>query len=136
MKKLIVFWYVVFAAGAALVTINLLFGCSGLSNTTFHLEATAVDLATGARAGFSNYYCFATNGADAATLAKLNAEAASFRDARLRFAATVGTLESLRSAYSTNSTLRPQVEAGLQAVNVEASNLVFLVNYFRGGTNL
>ena len=110
-------------------------GCQGLSTNTFRLEQTAVDLATGARAGWSNFYMLSTNGADAATLAKLNSEAAQVADARRKFAATIGTLENLRASYTTNSSLRPQVEAGLLAVNDNLSNLVWLVTYLKGSTN-
>jgi len=101
-----------FALGAAVMFLGIE-GCQNLSTSTFRLETTAVDLATSARAGWSNWYVMATNGADASTLAKLNEQATAVRDARLRFAATVGTLEVLRSAYSTNSSLKPKWKAAL-----------------------
>src|SRR5713101_5830260 len=109
--------------------------CTSLSTSTFRLEQTAMDFATVARAGWSAYYISATNGASPEQLANPQKQGTNVLIARQKFAATLFTLETLRASYASNSSLRPQVESGLLAVNDSLSNIVWLVALFRGQTN-
>lgn len=107
-------------AGIACV---FLFGCSSFSTNTFRAEQTAVNVAYTAYVGWTNYlnqYPF-----DPATVDRV-------KEARLKFAATVGTVESLRAAYETNSSVKPQLQATLTTLSDQSSNLVWLISYLKG----
>ena len=63
---------------------------------------------------------------------KISAEQSNaVKTARLKFAASVRTLESWRQAYETNSATKPQVQAALDALTSNTTNFVFLIHYFQ-----
>lgn len=100
----------------------LIVGCANLSNNIFRTEQTSVDLAYGGYTVWTNYMASHTVSPDASN---------SVRQARLKFAASVYTLEAFRSAYETNSALQDPLTASLSAVVADSSNLVWLVSYFQ-----
>lgn len=53
------------------------------------------------------------------------------KQARLKFAASVGVLDAWRRAYETNSALKPQVSAALSATVASSSNFIWLINYIK-----
>lgn len=102
----------------------LLIGCASFSTNVFRSEQAAVSLAYGAYIGYTNALPMLNLTADQSNAVK---------QARLRFASSVAVLEAWRIAYETNSTTKPQVQAALVSVNANASNLVWLITYIKGG---
>lgn len=104
--------------------IGFLAGCASFSTNTFRTEQTAVDLVYTAYVGYTNAL---------PTLNLTPDQSNAVKVARLKFAATVGVLDSWRSAYETNSALESQVQAALDATLSEASNITWLITYIRKG---
>lgn len=109
-------------------------GCTSFINGVKNTRMTAVDLAYGGYIGWTNYYCTRTNLASTtpAQLATLNDAQRIVKDARLKFGATVGVLDGWLDAYQTNSAVKPELQAGLDATLSSASNIVWLVNFYQG----
>lgn len=117
-----------------LIVLPVLFiGCQSFYNAAKTSRATAVDLAYGGYEFWTNYYCLKTNQANisAQELQSLEAARSQLKETRLRFAASVNTLDSWLEAYKTNSAVKPQVQAILDSTLNTASNFVWLVNYFQ-----
>lgn len=108
----------------SLAAVVVLAGCASFSTNIFRTEQTAVNLVFTAYTGYTN------------ALPSLNLtpdQSNTVKTARLQFAASVAVLEAWREAYETNSAVQPQVEAALNATTANASNVVWLITYIRGG---
>ena len=97
--------------------------CSNFSTNMWRTEQTAVNTAYAAYTGWTNY---------------LNEHPATPQDvkdtvkaARLGFAGSIHVAESWRQAYDTNSAVKPQAQAALEATLANASNVVWLVTFFK-----
>jgi hypothetical protein len=91
------------------------------SQNVWRTEQSAVNLVYGAYQGYTN-----------GIVQKLSAQQSNdVRSARLKFAASVATLDAWRSAYDTNSALKPQLQAALDAALENSSNIVYLVNLYK-----
>lgn len=102
----------------------VLLGCTSFSTHVFRVEQTATHLAFTAYVGYTN----------ALPALNLNPQQSNeVKRARLKFAATVGTLEALRLEYATNAEVKPQIQAILPALVDQSSNVVWLINFVRGG---
>jgi len=110
-----------------------LLGCASASTNIWRSEQTAVNLVSGAYAGWTNYYVVTTNAAttSAQRKAQLDQAETQLKAARMHFAASVGVVEAWRSAYETNSAVEGQLQAALQAALDESSNIVWVINYWR-----
>ena len=101
----------------------LVVGCASFATNTFRTEQTAVNVAYTAYQGY-------TQGLASGSITVTTDQSNSIKQARLKFAASVSTLDAWRSAYETNSQTQPQVQAALDAALAQSSNLVFLINLF------
>lgn len=113
-------------AAAATLSLALLIGCANFATNTFRAEQTSESLVYAAYVGYTNYLVQYPGAVSPESQAKI-------KDARLKYAATLGTLDALVTAYETNSAVQPQIEALLTTLNDQSSNIVWLVNYFRSG---
>lgn len=96
----------------------LMVGCTNLATNAFRVEQTATDLAYTAYQGWTN-----------GPMQKASPAASNeVRQARLKFAATLNTVDDLRVRVGTNTTLAPLLSAAIETLPNEASNLVWLVN--------
>lgn len=107
-------------AAAALIA-----GCANFSTNTFRAEQTATGLAYTAYIGYTQGLANGTIKVDAGTSNQI-------RTARLKFAATVSTIESLRVAYATNSALQGQITGLLSTLADQSSNLVWTISFVKG----
>lgn len=116
-----------------LVPLVLLISCTSFSTHVFRTEQTAVTLAYGGYTGYTNWLLtsLAKPGLTPEQRGNLEAISNQVKVARLRFAATVSTVEAMRVQYETNSALKPALEAGLQTVVDQSSNLCWLINFWR-----
>ncbi len=109
----------------ALIAIALLIivGCSKFGTNVFRTEQTLTQVAYTAYTGYTNALLSGT--------LKISADQSnSVRTARLQFAASISTLESWRLAYETNSAVKPQVQAALDAATANSANFVALLHLF------
>jgi len=102
----------------------LITGCASFSTHTFRVEQTAVNVAYTAYVGYTNGLA---NGAIKVSDEQRNA----IKDARIKLAASVSTLEQWRLAYEKDSSVKPQVQSALDAVITQSSNVVYLINLFK-----
>lgn len=108
----------------ATIILAALVGCAGFSTNVFRLEQVVTQTAYTAYGG---YLQALTNG----TL-KISADQSNaVKVARIQFATSVSTLESWRAAYETNSAVKPQLQAALDAATANSSNFVFLIKLFQ-----
>lgn len=107
---------------AVLALAILAIACANFSTTAFRTEQTLTDGVHTAFVGWTNYLLTAT--VDPAV-------SNTVKQARLKFAASVGVVESWRVAYQTNSALKPQLQAALTGLVDNGSNLIWLITYFR-----
>lgn len=105
-----------------LPVLALLVGCTSFSTHVFRTEQTAVELAYSAYIGYTNSLLY---------LAITPDQSNAIKQARLKFAATVGTVEALRGAYETNSAVKPQLEAITSTLLDQGSNIVWLINFVK-----
>lgn len=113
------------AAGttAALVAATMLtVGCTTYSTHVFRVEQSATSVAYTAYVGWTNY--LANFPVDPSVSNEV-------KQARLKFAATVGTVEALRTEYETNTATKPLLEATLTTLSDQSSNIVWLINYYK-----
>lgn len=109
-----------------LCIIGFVVACASFATNTYRAEQTSVNLVFTAYVGWTNYL-------DTTEGSKVSPEArAAVKDSRLKFAATVSTLENLRAAYETNSAVKPQIVAALDTVSNQSSNVVWLISYLKG----
>ena len=100
-----------------------LVACASFATNLFRSEQTVVNAAYAAYEGWTNY--LATG--------KVSVQASNeVKQARLHFAASVSVVEGWRAAYQTNSAVKPQAQAALDALTSDSSNVVWLVNYWKG----
>lgn len=114
-------------AAIGLATIGwliLIFGCSNFSNNMFRSEQTLTGVALTAYVGYTNALA---NG----TLKPSVDESNAVKTARIKFAAAVLTAEQWRLAYETNSAVKPQAQAALDALVSDSSNVVALINLLK-----
>lgn len=111
----------------------LLMGCASFSTHVFRTEQTAVNLVYAGYVGWTNYLipAMANTNLSLAKQHSLLVASNEVKQARLRFAATVHTVEEFRLAYETNAALRPQLEAALFGLLQQSSNVVYLIYYWR-----
>lgn len=130
MKKILPALTVAIAAASLLVQI---IGCGSAVNSAKNARNTAVGIAYGGYVGWTNYYVLSTNQITLTPdkLESLNNAERSVKSARLHFSATVGVADSLIAAYETNSAIEPQLTAVLNSLGGEASNILWLINYYQ-----
>lgn len=111
----------------------LLVGCASFSTHVLRTEQTAVTLAYGGYVGWTNYLLTALARPDLTPQQRMSLTTASneVKQARLRFAATVGTIETMRLSYESNSVLKQPLEAGIASMIDQGSNMVWLIKYYR-----
>jgi hypothetical protein len=111
----------------------LLVGCASFSTHVFRTEQTAVTLAYGSYIGWTNWIITASAKPDLTPQQRMSLTTASneVKQARLRFAATVGTIEAMRLSYGSNSVLKQPLEAGIASMIDQGSNIVWLIRYYR-----
>lgn len=100
------------------------FGCAKFGTNVFRTEQTTVNLAHAAYVGY-------TNGLYSGAIHVTTTQSNEIRQARLRLAGSVATLDGWRVAYETNSAVKPQVQAALDAVLQDSSGLLYLVNLYK-----
>lgn len=108
----------------ALGWVILIFGCSNFSTNMFRSEQTLTGVALTAYEGYTNALA---NG----TLKPSVDESNAVKSARIKFAASVLTAEQWRLAYETNSAVKPQAQAALDALTSDSSNVVALINLLK-----
>jgi len=103
----------------------LFVACANFSTNVWRTEQTAVNTA------YASYVAY-TNGV-ASGVIKVSAEqAASIKTARLSFAGSINVVEAWRQAYETNSAVKPQLQAALDAALAQSSNIVWLISFVKG----
>ena len=107
------------------LAVLFLTACTSFTTHVFRVEQVAVSGAYTAYVGWTNYLAVAS---PPVTPQASNA----VKQARLQFAASVATLDSFRRTYETNTAVRPQLEAILDTVASQSSNVVWLINYWKG----
>lgn len=110
--------YLPVALGAILV------GCAMFSQNLFRAEQTITGTAYTAYQGY-------TNGLATGTIHPTVTQSNEIKQARLKLAASVLTVEAWRQAYNTNSAVKPQAQAALDALTADSTNLVNLINLVR-----
>lgn len=109
----------------AVAFLTVAWGCTSFSTTVFRLESTTATLGTNAVASFNAYYGASTN------KAALEAPREQIYAASRAMAVHLSVVEAYRLAYQTNSAVKPQLEAALQAAVDTSSNIVWLVNWWK-----
>lgn len=114
------------AIGAACVIIGaaMIFGCANFSTNLFRSEQTITGAAYTAYIGY-------TNALNSGTISPTPTERDAIKQARIRFAAGVLTVEGWREAYKTNTAVMSQAQSALDALTDSESNLVYLINLVR-----
>lgn len=111
----------------------LLFGCVNFPTHVFRLEQASVNVAYYGYTGYTNWLLteLAKTNIDFDRKARLSAISNEVKSARLKFAATVQTVEGMRVTYETNTTIKPVLEAAMQTMTDQSSNVCWLINYWR-----
>ena len=104
--------------------VGLLIGCASFSTNLFRAEQTVTQTAYDA-------YVVYTNGLANGTIKVSTDESNAVKQARIKLAASVWTVEQWRRAYETNSAVKPQAQAALDALNADSTNVVYLINLLR-----
>lgn len=130
MKKMLPAISVAIAAASLLLQ---MLGCTGAVNSAKNARNTAIGIAYGGYMGWTNYYVLSTNQANITPerRAALDNAERMVKSDRLHFSATVGVADSLIAAYETNSAVEPQLTAVLNSLGGEASNILWLINYYQ-----
>lgn len=97
-------------------------GCTSFTTNVFRAQQTSENLVYTGYIGYTQYL-----GLHLVDPGMSN----QIKEARLKFAATDRTIDSLRLSYDTNSTMKPQLEAAILTLQDQASNVVWLVHYFQ-----
>jgi hypothetical protein len=111
-------------------------GCKSPNATVFRAEKLAAITATESVRAFNQYYRISTNNASAAKLAELDQQKFVVHEASRRLGASLAVTETLRTAYATNGATKTQLLGTLTALNENASNVVWTVNYWMNGWKL
>lgn len=123
-----------FLGGASTVILCLFtVGCGSLSAHVFRMEQTSTDLALGGYIGWTNYLLpkLADPSLSPSKRDRLITASNEVKVARMRFAATLSTVESMRETYDTNAAVKPYLEAGVNTMVMESSNVCWLINFWR-----
>lgn len=110
-------WIGVLIVGPLLVCLD---GCTNFSTNTWRTEQTAVNAAYFAYTGYTNWVALHQVDTNVANQVKL---------ARLSFAGSISVVEAWRQSYETNSAMKPQLQAALDAALAQSSNVVWLVTF-------
>lgn len=108
----------------AVIAVAVLVGCASFSTNVFRTEQTLTGTAYIAYVGY-------TNGLANGTIKPSVTESNAIRTARLDFSASVSAVESWRSAYETNSAVKPQLQSALDALTANSSKFVALINLLK-----
>lgn len=103
----------------------LLIGCASFQTNAWRTEQTAVNLAYTTYVGY-------TNALFTGVLKISETDSNAVKQARLKFAASVGVADALLASYGTNGATKPQVQAVLVSLNEQASNIVWLISFLKG----
>lgn len=117
---------------AALISVSLLItACVGFDTHVFRVEQSSTDLAYTGYTTWTNHYITATNSPTITPeqRAKLDQQQRDIKAARLRFAASIRTVDTLRESYKTNSELKGAVLGALATAMDNSSNIVWLANF-------
>lgn len=107
-----------------LLCMVLLVACKNFSTQVFRTEQTITDVAFTAYVGY-------TNGLANGTIKVNTDESNAVKTARIKLAASLNTVEQWRVAFETNSAVKPQVQAALDAATSDSSNVVYLINLLK-----
>ena len=107
-----------------LLALAVMVGCASFSTNVFRTEQTLTGVAYTAYVGYTNGLYNGTLHVDPTNQAKI-------KQARLEFAASVRTVEAWRVAYETNSAVKPQAQAALDALTSNTTNFVNLIHLFQ-----
>ena len=108
-----------------LIPLLVAVGCQHFTTDIFRMQQTSENIAYTAYVGY-------TQGLSSQVIVLKNPGVSNqIKEARLKFAATDRTIDALRVSYATNSALKPQIEATIATLQDNASNLVWLINYFK-----
>ena len=102
----------------------MLFGCSNFANNMFRSEQTLTGVAAASYIGYTNALA---NGTIHPSVDESNA----VKSARIKLAASLLTVETWRTVYETNSAVKPQAQAALDALTADSSNVVHLINLIK-----
>lgn len=97
-------------------------GCVNFSTSVFRTEQLAVNLAHASYVGYTNAL---------PTLRITADQSNAVKQARLKFAASVGTVEALRVTYETNIAIKPTLQAAVDSLVNQSSNVVWLIEYLK-----
>lgn len=100
----------------------LLAGCTQFTTQVFRTQQTAENLAYTAYVGYTNAL-----GQGVIHIDPTNA--ATIKEARLKFAASDKLVDNLRMAYDTNSFIKPQLVAAVSALGDQSSNVVWTIHF-------
>lgn len=106
-----------------LAVLAILLGCANFATTVFRVEQSSVNGAMTAYVGWTNYLA----GNPVSTQVSNDV-----KQARLKFAGTVGVVDTFRVTYETNSAVKPQLQAALDSLSVQSSNLIWLIHFYQG----
>ncbi len=109
---------------SALFVMAIAIGCASFSTNVFRTEQTVANVSWAAYVGYTNAL---NSGALHISVDQSN----EVRQARLKLGASLKSLDSWRSAYETNSAVKSQVQAALDAVISNGSNIVYLVHLLK-----
>jgi len=114
-------------------TIGLMSGCAGVSTAAFNSEKLAADTGYAAVHTFNEYYHAETNGAAPAKLASLNSARDTVYEASKKLAASLSLAEALRTSYNTNTAAASMLQATVDDILSQMTNLVWTANYLFSG---
>jgi hypothetical protein len=117
---------------AALALIGLtITACTSFDTHVFRTEQTATALAYTGYTTWTNHYITATNSPTITPerRSKLDQQQRDIKAARLRFAASIRTVDTLRESYKTNSAVKGPLLGALATALDNSSNVVWLANF-------
>jgi len=117
----------------SLLAVVSLVGCSNFVTNAQRTEVTTTHLVYGAYVGWTNYYIDATNryASKPDQLTKLEEMRMAIKEARMKYAASVGVVDSWLTAYQSNTVSKAQVQSVVDASLASGSNIVWLITYLK-----
>lgn len=107
-----------------LVPVLVMVACANFSQNAFRTLQTSQNLVFGA-------YVAYTNGLSTGAIHVTPDQSNAIKQARLKFAASIHTAEALRQSYETNSAVKPQAQAALDAVLSTQTEILNLINLLK-----